>query len=107
MKSKSTAIVLALFLGGVGLHKFYLGKNFQGFLYLVFCWTFIPAFISLLEGFSYMTYSQERWDKDFNGVGSPKAGGQKKCPDCAELVLFEAKKCKHCGCLFSEKTHAA
>jgi len=21
-----------------------------------------------------------------------------KCPDCAELVLREAKKCKHCGC---------
>lgn len=21
-----------------------------------------------------------------------------KCPDCAELVLKEAKKCKHCGC---------
>jgi hypothetical protein len=21
-----------------------------------------------------------------------------KCPDCAELVLREAKVCKHCGC---------
>lgn len=21
-----------------------------------------------------------------------------KCPDCAELVLKEAKVCKHCGC---------
>ncbi len=21
-----------------------------------------------------------------------------KCPDCAELVLREAKKCRHCGC---------
>lgn len=25
----------------------------------------------------------------------------KKCPDCAEQVLAEAKKCKHCGHDFS------
>ena len=37
MKSKTTAVLLAFFLGGLGLHKFYLGKTFQGFLYLIFC----------------------------------------------------------------------
>ena len=26
---------------------------------------------------------------------------RKKCPDCAELVLFEARVCKHCGCRFA------
>lgn len=25
-----------------------------------------------------------------------------KCPECAELVLKEAKKCKHCGCSLPE-----
>lgn len=25
------------------------------------------------------------------------AGDTRKCPDCAELVKVEARKCKHCG----------
>lgn len=29
---------------------------------------------------------------------SPAIGEHIKCPDCAELILKEAKKCKHCGC---------
>lgn len=30
---------------------------------------------------------------------SPVTGGEKykKCPECAETILSEAKKCKHCG----------
>ncbi len=48
MKSKSTAALLAFFLGGLGIHRFYLGQNGVGILYLLFCWTFIPAFIAFL-----------------------------------------------------------
>jgi hypothetical protein len=29
---------------------------------------------------------------------SAAAGTHIKCPDCRELVLKEARKCKHCGC---------
>lgn len=29
---------------------------------------------------------------------SPNAGTHVKCPDCRELVLADARKCKHCGC---------
>ena len=25
---------------------------------------------------------------------------QRKCPDCAEFILTEARVCKHCGCRF-------
>lgn len=48
--SKLTYVLLAFFLGGVGIHKFYTGKTMQGILYLVFCWTGIPAIIALFEG---------------------------------------------------------
>lgn len=51
MKSKSTATLLALFLGGFGFHKFYLDKPIQGLFYLIFCWTLIPSFLALIDFF--------------------------------------------------------
>ncbi|MEY2669772.1 MAG: hypothetical protein RLZZ577_88 [Bacteroidota bacterium] len=49
MKSKITAGLLALFLGGLGIHKFYLGRGGAGFLYLIFCWTLVPAVIAFFD----------------------------------------------------------
>lgn len=66
MRTKSTAAILAIFLGGVGFHKFYLGQIGRGIFYLLFCWTFIPAIISFFEAISFLTYSQEAWDKKYN-----------------------------------------
>jgi TM2 domain-containing membrane protein YozV len=56
-KNKVTAGLLALFLGGLGVHKFYLGQTGLGILYLVFCWTGIPAIIALIEGIIYFSTS--------------------------------------------------
>ena len=50
-KDPSTAVILALLLGGVGGHKFYLGQTFLGILYLLFSWTTIPSWIALFEAF--------------------------------------------------------
>lgn len=61
-KSKGTAIVLALLLGGLGAHKFYLGQNLQGFLYLLFCWTFIPSIIAFIEAIVLMFTSKQAFD---------------------------------------------
>ncbi len=47
--SKVAYVLLALFLGGLGIHNFYAGKIGLGILYLVFCWTFIPAFAALIQ----------------------------------------------------------
>jgi len=43
--------ILALFLGGFGAHKFYLGESGIGVLYLVFCWTGIPSIVAFFETF--------------------------------------------------------
>ena len=48
-KTVSTGVLLALFLGGFGIHKFWLNEIVPGVLYLLFCWTFIPAIIALIE----------------------------------------------------------
>ena len=60
-RNKWVAIILAFFFGGLGLHKFYLGKIGQGVLYLVFCWTIIPSLIGLVEAIIYLTMSDEEF----------------------------------------------
>ena len=47
--SKGLYLVLAIFLGGLGIHKFYSGKWVQGLLYIAFCWTYIPAVLSIVD----------------------------------------------------------
>src|SRR5689334_374950 len=58
-RNRVAAALFALLLGGLGIHKFYLGKIGQGILYLIFCWTFIPALIGLIEGIIYLTKSDQ------------------------------------------------
>ena len=65
MKNKTTAGLLALFLGGIGVHKFYLGKA-SGIWYLLFCWTFIPVIVAFIEAISLFTMSEEEFDEKYN-----------------------------------------
>ena len=54
-KSRIAAGILGILLGGIGVHKFYLNKVGLGILYVLFCWTAIPAIIGLVEGIIYLT----------------------------------------------------
>lgn len=47
--NKVVYCILTFFLGGIGVHKFYSGKIGLGILYLVFCWTYIPAIAAIIE----------------------------------------------------------
>lgn len=58
-KNKTTAAIFAILLGGFGAHKFYLGQTGLGILYLVFCWTFIPAIVAFFEFIIYLTMSED------------------------------------------------
>lgn len=60
-KSKTTAGILAILLGGFGIHKFYLGRIVLGIIYLLLCWTYIPSLIGLIEGVIYLTSSEEKF----------------------------------------------
>lgn len=42
-------ILVALFLGGFGIHKFMVGQTGAGVIYLLFCWTGIPALIAFFS----------------------------------------------------------
>jgi len=67
MKSKTVAAVLAFFLGGIGVHKFYLGESGKGLLYLFFCWTWIPGIIAFFEAFIFLTMSEDVFNAKYNG----------------------------------------
>jgi TM2 domain-containing membrane protein YozV len=59
-KDKVAAALLAIFLGGLGIHRFYLG-DWWGIFYLLFCWTFIPGIVAFVEGIIFLTTSDQDW----------------------------------------------
>lgn len=61
VKNKVAAGILGIFLGGIGAHKFYLGKVGMGILYLCFCWTGIPAIVGFVEGIIYLCSNDENF----------------------------------------------
>ena len=60
-KSKIVAGFLAILFGGIGIHKFYLGRVLMGLVYLIFCWTFIPSLIAFIEGIIYLCMDDEKF----------------------------------------------
>ena len=69
--NKAVLLLITFFTGGIGGHKFYLGKTMQGILYLVFFWTSIPGFVAIIEFIIYaITKEKDLQDK------YPEAGGK-------------------------------
>lgn len=62
VKSKIIAAILALLLGGLGVHKFYLGQTGLGILYLIFCWTFIPGILAFIDAIVLFCSSDENFE---------------------------------------------
>lgn len=54
-----TASVLAILLGGLGIHRFYLGETALGILDILFCWTGIPSLVALIDGIVWLFESDE------------------------------------------------
>ena len=67
MKDKNTAGILAILLGGLGVHRFYLGQTGLGLVYLLFCWTFIPSIVALIDGIIFLTMDMEAFNLKYNG----------------------------------------
>lgn len=116
-KSKATAIILALFLGDIGIHKFYLGQAGQGVLYLLLCWTFIPVILSIIDIIHYLVMSEGDFQTKYGGgyVVNPQQMYQQPsqqqfsqaqpnaqdgvvfCSSCGTKVEIGTKFCTQCG----------
>lgn len=68
-KSKGIALLLCFFLGGLGIHQFYLGNTTQGVFYLIFSWTCIPALISIVDFIILLcmseAYFHQKYDREW------------------------------------------
>lgn len=63
-KNKTVAGLLAIFLGGLGIHRFYLGQ-WWGLFYLLFCWTLIPSIVAFIEGIVFLVSSDQKWEMKY------------------------------------------
>ncbi len=110
-KDPTVALLLCLFLGGLGAHHFYMGNVGVGVLYLLFFWTFIPVIISFVELFLITQRVQnynnrlavEVWNKIkiFSNQAScpPSTGavGRLFCSSCGAPMQTPASFCSSCG----------
>jgi TM2 domain-containing membrane protein YozV len=66
VRRREIAVGLAFFLGGWGIHKFYLGMPGWGIVYALFCWTFIPAIAATCDVVNYLLLTETAFNRRFN-----------------------------------------
>lgn len=67
-KSRLAAALFALFLGGLGAHKFYLGRIGWGVIYVLLSWTFIPAILGFIEAILLFLMSEADFSAKYGAV---------------------------------------
>lgn len=70
MKDKTLAGLLALVLGTIGVHRFYLGQTKLGILYLILLFTGVSAILGLIDAVIFLTMNQEDFDDKYNSEGA-------------------------------------
>jgi TM2 domain-containing membrane protein YozV len=92
-------VLLAIFLGGFGIHHFYLRRNGTGFIYLVLSWTGVPTILGWIEAFfmpgRVRQYNAQQASYIASQILSSYPGPH--CPACSRPVDPNAIFCKHCG----------
>jgi TM2 domain-containing membrane protein YozV len=81
-KDKMVAALLGIFLGGFGVHQFYLGSMVTGVIELVLVLACGLSFVlGLIEGIMILLMSQEEFDARYN----------RRTPESIEFVFMKPK----------------
>ena len=75
LRDRNIATVLAclsVFTGGMGWHKFYLGRIGSGLLYFFFVWTFIPLALSVADVILLLGMEQREFELVYNHRSTDK-----------------------------------
>ena len=71
-RQPSVGISLALLLGWIGVHRFWLGDKKGGITFLVFFWTLLPGFFSIFDALCMVElcrqYNNKLAKKLFDGI---------------------------------------
>ena len=90
MKNKNTAGILAILLGAVGVHKFYLGKTGQGVLY-IFLFMGLFGILGIIDGVKILTMDQKKFDAEYNGGKSDVSSGISVADELSKLHELKEK----------------
>lgn len=66
MKKKNVAAILAIFLGGFGVHQFYLERPGKGIAHAIFCWFPISWIIAWITALIILSMGEEEFDMKYN-----------------------------------------
>ena len=89
MKNKTTAIILAFFLGMVGAHRFYVGQKLWGIIYLL---SFGLCGVFIIDGILWLLGSQESFDKKYNSQAIQREQAKTQKEMLNELKKANAKE---------------
>lgn len=81
MKDKNIAGILSLFLGWLGIHRFYLGQAGLGIVYLLLFWTPVIWILSLIDAIAFFSMDQENFDYKYNRQFIQQQGRQRRDTD--------------------------
>jgi TM2 domain-containing membrane protein YozV len=109
-KDSAVGVLLAVFLGSFGAHRFYLGENGIAIIYILFCWTLIPHLIALVEAF-FMPGRVRRWNDQMAAevanrvrmintaepAAQPTSGAMVYCTKCGKPLPASTQFCASCG----------
>ncbi|MFY9854385.1 MAG: TM2 domain-containing protein [Terracidiphilus sp.] len=118
-RDEVVGILLALFLGGFGIHHFYLRRTGLGVLYLLFFWTPFPWILGFIECFfmpgrvrefnaiqaagiaAVLGISMPNWGHPYNVTinvpAAPQQGTLVACGRCGQTFPTGAHFCSGCG----------
>jgi len=66
MKNRTTAAVFAFFLGGLGVHRFYLGQVGLGILYFCLMFIGVSFVLGFIDAAVFMTMDDKEFDRRYN-----------------------------------------